>query len=219
MTTYESIKHLLTASTGTVVGSDECGLGSWCGPLVVCAVAAPITWPGDPMVKDSKKLSPVQRKAVYDKYWLDDRFVISPVIVDSDEIDNIGIKTALVQAHKKAIEGTYWRLVYEPLVIVDGIVDPGVPGCICLPKADDLVPVVSLASCIGKHIHDTKMAEYDKMYPGYGLSKNSGYGTAGHRSALAKLGPCPIHRKSYAPIAKLLEETETHDLFREVFID
>ena len=202
-----------------MVGSDECGLGSWAGPLCVCAVAAPITWPGDPMVKDSKKLSSAQRKAIYDKYWLDDRFVISPVIVESDEIDKIGIKTALVQAHKKAIEGTYWRLSCEPVIIVDGLVNPGVPGCICLPKADDLVPVVSLASCIGKHIHDTKMAEYAKLYPGYGFDSNQGYGTAAHRMALAKLGVCPIHRKSYTPIAKILEEAETQDLFGMMFDD
>ena len=171
------------------------------------------------MVKDSKKLSPAQRKAIYDKYWGDTRFIIRPVTIEAEDIDKIGIGAALKQAHKQAIECAIAGLTCPKVIIVDGIVDPGVPGCICLPKADAVVPTVSLASCIGKHIHDTKMIEYDKQYPGYNFSANSGYGTAEHRKALAKLGVCPIHRKSYAPIAKLIEEAETENLFAMVFGD
>ncbi len=98
----------------------------------------------------------------------------------------------------------------DTLVIVDGFKGQearfGIPGLIGLPKADDLIPAVSLGSIIAKVSRDRYMVEMDKKYPGYGFAKNSGYGVPEHQAGLARLGVCDIHRRSYAPIRKILEE-------------
>jgi len=92
-------------------------------------------------------------------------------------------------------------LVYEPLTIVDGKIP--VEGAIALPKADLLIPAVSLASIIAKGTRDRIMTELSKVHPGYGFENHFGYGTPEHQAALEKLGPCSIHRRSYAPIARM----------------
>lgn len=209
---------LRDATPGTMIGSDECGFGSWAGELVTCAVAAPCDWdPHDPMVRDSKQLSPAQREQVYTRYFNQDaedkhKIVISPYGIDVEELNMYPIHACLKRAHRGAIEGTFWRLTCSPIVIVDGIVDPELekglthaPKVFCLPKADALVPAVALASIIAKVTRDRMMVEWGKKYPGYGFEKHSGYGTPQHQEALDRLGPCPIHRTQYAPIRRALE--------------
>jgi ribonuclease HII len=194
-----------------ICGSDEVGLGAWAGPAVVCAVAAFCEW-FDPEVTDSKKMTRKARERIYEKYWGDDRLVISLVVVPVEDIDKVGVHRAVLDGHRQAIEGTYWRLVYPPVVVVDGNQAPEVPGVICLPKADLLVPAVSLASIIAKVTRDRLMADLDKQYPGYDLTSNCGYGTSKHQLGLARLGVSPIHRRSFAPIARLLEGNAAADV-------
>jgi ribonuclease HII len=206
------IPGLSNLSCTTIVGSDEAGFGSWAGPLYACAVAVDCSWDGDPQIKDSKKLSKAQREKVFERYWGDPRFAVGVGVVESWDIDTLGAHKALKLAHRKAIYGTFDRLTCKPTVVVDGIVDPelnqeDVERLILLPKADNLVPAVSLASIFAKVLRDRRMSEYDLEYPGYNFTKHSGYGVPEHSRALELRGPCKIHRFSYAPIARLSAET------------
>lgn len=181
-----------------IVGTDEAGFGAWAGPLVVAAAAVPRDWV-DPRVKDSKKLSERQREALYEEFSKSDQFPISWVIVEPAEIDEKGVWNCLIRAHAEAAKGTLWRLAYEPLHVVDGKIP--VEGGISLPKADNLVPAVALASVFAKVTRDRIMVELDKKYPGYDFAKSRGYGVPKHQLGLKELGPCPVHRRSYGPVA------------------
>lgn len=200
------IPEIDNARATCIVGSDECGYGSLAGPLVVCAVATPCDWPGEPDVMDSKDLkSRLRREAVYERHFKPDGFPMNLVVVEPEEIDAKGVRNALKEAHRKAVEGTFWRLAYPPIIVVDGNMDCGIEGAHYLPKADSLVPAVSLASIIGKVTHDRIMVELDKKYPGYGFAQHVGYDTPQHREALNRLGPCPVHRRSYSPVRHAAE--------------
>lgn len=196
-----------------VCGSDECGYGSWAGPLVVCAAVAPRGW-SDPRVQDSKKLTPALRERLYEGLTA---FTHCIIRVDSDEIDRRGVGEMLLEAHSRAIQGAldaHRALGHEqtPLVIIDG--SRGVQGAVALPKADALIPAVSAASIMGKVFHDRIMVELDRLHPGYGLTQNQGYGTAKHRQALDSLGVSPVHRKSYSPMSDMVRrEAPPQDLF------
>ena len=245
MTLHTGIPEIDNARATPIVGSDEVGLGAWCGELVICAVAVPCDWePNDPLIRDSKQLSPAQREKVYEKWWnkaqteQGQNLVISLGIIEVCELNEYPIHDCLKRAHRLAIEGTFWRLPCRPLIVVDGIVNPyddpkqsnltppystWVERVFCLPKADSLVPAVALASIIAKVTRDRMMAKWAEKYPGYGFEKHRGYGTSQHQKALAELGPCPIHRKTYAPIRKLLEakpqearEKTIEDLIAEI---
>jgi ribonuclease HII len=126
----------------------------------------------------------------------------------SQQIDEIGVGEALIQAHRKALEGLLAQCKGTCLIVVDGFQygtgSLNIPGSIGLPKADALIPSVSLASIIAKVTRDDMMVQAAQMYPGYSFAKNVGYGTKEHAEALKKLGPCPIHRRSYQPIKDLL---------------
>lgn len=197
----------IDASTAkTVVGSDEVGFGAWAGPLVVAAVAVPRDW-SDPRVKDSKKLSERQREALYEEFFKPKGFPMSIVIVESQIIDEKGVWPCLVEAHYDATHGIGDRLVDEPLIIVDGKIS--VKGTIALPKADNLVPAVALASIIAKVTRDRIMVKLDKQFPGYDFSSSKGYGVPKHQAGLEKLGPCPIHRRSYEPVARAAANLES----------
>jgi len=191
-----------------IVGSDEVGLGAWAGPLCVAAVAVPRDWT-DPRVKDSKKLSARQREALYQEFWTPEGFPMRVELIEPEVIDEKGVWACLIQAHHDATHGMGHRLVYDPLIIVDGKIP--VEGATSLPKADSLVPAVALASIIAKVTRDRIMVDLDKQYPGYGFAKHSGYGVPEHQAALDRLGPCPAHRKSYDPVARALRKTPQED--------
>jgi len=206
-----------TARATPIVGSDEAGYGAWAGPLLTCAVAVSCDWeptdpefrnrgPGNPW-RDSKMLTETERERIFDRYWLkpNDSIVISPYVMPPEEIDRLGASAALRLAHRLAIQGTFHRLPVNPIVIVDGSINPNLdpehnPQVFCLPKGDQIVPAITLASVIAKVYRDREMARFAQDYPGYGFEKHKGYGTKVHEEALRKLGPCPIHRRSYAPI-------------------
>lgn len=203
------IPEIDSSDATVIVGCDEVGYGSWAGPLVVCAVAVPKDW-HDPRVKDSKayksKRDLALREALHDEYIGSTEIVISMQVMDSEVVDQHGVYKAAHICHEEAIRGTFFRLVYDPLIVVDGTTAPkGFQNAIAIPKADAKVPAVSLASVLAKVHRDRMMRGLDDKYPGYGFASNVGYCSPSHDAGLKRLGPCPIHRRSFAPIAKMLE--------------
>lgn len=188
-----------------VLGSDECGLGSWAGPLTVCGVLAPRTWHGEGAA-DSKALSRKKRRQLYEQWTTTLPLTYHVVSIPSDEIDHMGVQNALLLAHRTVIETLLKKAVLaETLVIVDGLVHQSLkmPGVTGFPQADSIVAAVGAASILGKVTHDLEMERLSKLYPEYAFESNMGYGSKAHQEALKQYGPCPIHRRSYAPIAKL----------------
>jgi ribonuclease HII len=184
-----------------ILGIDEVGRGPWAGPLVIGAVVLGGT-PIDGLT-DSKKLTKKRREqldiiireqaAGYGLGW-----------VYADEIDEIGLSEALRLATKRAVEQI--KTPYHE-IIIDGTIN-FLAGTnkgdyvTTMAKADLLVPSVSAASIIAKVARDNYMAEQDKLYDGYNFASHVGYGTAVHRAAIEKNGVTPLHRLSFAPLAK-----------------
>lgn len=190
----------------TIVGIDEAGYGAWAGPLYAAAVAVPCDWNGDPAIIDSKRMTPLQRETVFERYWRPDlaNIAIGVGVVPADELDKIGAKKAMMLSHRRALESIGGRLAYKPFVVVDGVLRPDIDDLadkvMCLPKADARVPVVSLASIVAKVSRDREMVKLSAQYPGYGFDAHMGYGTGQHRLRLQEKGPCAIHRRSYSPV-------------------
>ena len=188
-----------------IIGSDECGYGSWAGPLFVCAYVAPAGWTV-PGLNDSKKLSPNRRKAVYRELPLENAIVLS---VSSEDIDRFGAFKALISAHTQAIHCLQSRGYLSARVVVDGSLRlPDVPNAESIPKADSLIPAVMAASVVAKVNRDFLMQEMHLRYPEYGFNEHVGYGAPRHMEALSVHGPCPIHRRSYRPIKELLNGSQ-----------
>ena len=186
---------------GMMAGVDEVGRGPLAGPVIAAAV---ILDPEQPIqgLMDSKKISDkkrillaleIQKKSVA---WAVGR-------AEHDEIDSINILQASLLAMKRAIES----LAIEPeLVLVDGIHCPDISCNVdAIIKGDNKIPAISAASIIAKVARDNEMIALDSQYPGYGFSQQKGYPTRMHIAALKELGVSSIHRKSFAPVKKLLE--------------
>ncbi|KUM43879.1 ribonuclease HII [Pseudomonas sp. EpS/L25] len=179
-----------------VAGVDEVGRGPLCGAVVTAAV---ILDPGKPILglNDSKKLSLTRREALFDEIqekalaWCVARAEVA-------EIDRLNILHATMLAMQRAVEG----LAVQPrLALIDGNRCPklAVPSSPVV-KGDSQVPAIAAASILAKVTRDREMQVLDALYPGYGLAGHKGYPTAEHLDALRRLGPTPIHRRSFAPV-------------------
>lgn len=196
--------ELWQAGYRAVAGMDEAGRGAWAGPVVAAAVILP----PDPValapllgrVDDSKRLSPGARERLYDLIRAH-ALGVGVGSVPAVEIDRIGIVPATQAAMKQAVEA----LASPPdFLLVDYLTLPGVPwpqrG---LPHGDALSLSIAAASIIAKVTRDRLMITFDTACPGYGFAQHKGYGTAGHRAALERLGPSPLHRLSFQPVIEL----------------
>jgi len=180
------------------VGVDEVGRGALAGPVVAAAV---VLDPRDapPGLRDSKLLSPRRREVLARE--IEERALgIAVVELPPAIIDLWDIRQATLLAMSWAIA----RLGPLPFrAIVDGRDRPYAR----LPLearigADRDVPAVSAASIVAKVYRDARMTEYARLYPDYGFDRHKGYPTVDHRRRLARCGPCPIHRRSFAPVAR-----------------
>ena len=145
-------------------------------------------------LNDSKKLSEKRREALYEEITAK-ALAWSVCLADEKTIDEINILQATCVAMRGAVEGLSLR---PELCLVDGNRDPGLG----LPtrtviKGDASCASVAAASILAKVTRDRLMVEYDKQYPGYGFAVHKGYGTKAHYAAVAALGLCPIHRRSF----------------------
>ncbi len=184
------------AEGADVVGVDEVGRGPLAGPVVAGAV---VLHPDRPVagLRDSKALSAARREELAALIraravaWAIGRAEVA-------EIDRINILRAALVAMRRAVEQLPVRL---RVAYVDGNIPPAL-ACptVAVVAGDDLVPAISAASIIAKVARDAEMTDAAKRYPGYGFDEHKGYATAGHLCALRRLGPCPLHRKTFAPV-------------------
>ena len=184
-----------------VAGLDEAGRGPWAGPVVAAAVVLPPARADLAQalagVDDSKRLSPRARARLYDRIQ-DVALAVGVGMASADEIDAMGI----VPATRLAMHRALAALPYTPdYLLLDHIRLPEVN----IPqesftRGDARVLSIAAASIIAKVTRDRIMEELDARYPGYGFAQHKGYGTAAHREALRRLGPSPIHRRTWAPV-------------------
>ena len=153
-------------------------------------------------VRDSKQLSAIQRQSALAN--LQNAGAILRVgICSSDEIDEIGILVATKLAMKRAIDSLMIPPDYLLLDAID-LPDVSVPQRPII-RGDSICLSISAASIVAKVTRDAIMQRADEIFPGYGFAKHKGYGTRQHMECLSRLGPCPIHRFSFAPVRYLRE--------------
>lgn len=187
-----------------IVGIDEVGRGPWAGPLVMGAVVLGTQIDG---LTDSKKLSAKRRRELATEIH-DKALGVGLGWVEAGEIDTLGLGSALELACRRSVEAL--ELVYPGAyseIIIDGTINflknTGKGAYVTtMKKADLLIPTVSAASIVAKVARDAYMEEQDTLYPEYGFKSHVGYGTATHRAAIEKYGVTPLHRLSFAPLAK-----------------
>jgi len=186
-----------------IAGIDEAGRGPWAGPVAAAAVildpARPITG-----LTDSKKLSETRREALVPGIEAGS-LAFSVGWASAAEIDRLNIRQATHLAMRRAVEGLGLR---PDALLVDGndAPDLGRPAR-AIVRGDLTEPAISAASILAKCARDKLMRTLCAAYPGYGFSQHKGYGTRAHAEALKRLGPCPQHRRSFAPVrAQLIAE-------------
>ena len=184
-----------------VAGVDEAGRGPLAGPVVVAAV---ILDPGRPItgLNDSKKLTEARREALFGTI-LERALAYSVVEISPGDIDRLNILQATLLGMRRAVEG----LRPAPqLVLVDGNRTPDVA---CTSRAivggDGLEPAISAASILAKVTRDRIMLDLHDSYPHYGFDRNKGYPTPNHLRQLAEIGPCEVHRRSFAPVRNAMQ--------------
>lgn len=186
-----------------IAGVDEAGRGPLAGPVIAAAV---ILDPKHPIagLKDSKTLSASARQSLA-KTIQDLALSVAIGRAEVDEIDRLNILQASLVAMRRAVMG----LSIQPeKILVDGSFVPEVPyPAEAIIKGDRLVEAISAASIVAKVTRDQEMQELDKRFPGYGFAQHKGYPTQLHYEQLKRLGPCSIHRRSFAPVKALYEET------------
>lgn len=189
-----------------ILGIDEVGRGPWAGPLVVGAVVLPDVHTLEGLT-DSKKLT-AKKRLLLDTHIREQALGFGLGWVHAEELDRVGLAGALRLATIRAVEGV--NVPYHE-IIIDGTINflkETTKGrfVTTMPKADLLIPAVSAASIIAKVARDTYMEAQSERYPEYGFASHVGYGTAKHSQALITHGVTTLHRKSFAPIKKLLGE-------------
>jgi ribonuclease HII len=186
-----------------VAGVDEAGRGPLAGPVVAAAVVAPDGWTM-PGLDDSKKLSEATRRLLASTIRSAGEVVWAVGWASAEEIDAVNILQATFLAMRRALEG----LGMSPASIaVDG--NRRIPG-LDLPQmavvgGDGKILSIAAASVLAKTVRDEWMAQQDSLHPGYGFSIHKGYPTPGHLDCLDRLGPCVLHRRSFAPVRRRIE--------------
>lgn len=209
-------RELWQQGTTLVAGVDEAGCGPLAGPVVAAAVVFPHGWLETGLhsklrgLNDSKQLSEEQREKYFD-------FIISHVeihhaisVIDVEMIDRINIRQAAWRGMNQALDQIQPRPQH---VLVDGLKIKWLPyPQTALVGGDARSYSIAAASVLAKVTRDRLMRDFDKQFPGYGFAEHKGYATPQHYTAIEALGPCPIHRRSFAPFRPVVTEMELFDL-------
>lgn len=183
-----------------VCGVDEAGRGPWAGPVVAAAVILRLD---DPIagLGDSKALT-ARARARLEQDITTRALAFAVAEASVEEIDRLNIRQATFLAMRRAVEG----LTPPPdLALVDGRDAPDIARRVrAIIGGDAAEPAISAASILAKEHRDRIMIAADAAWPGYGFARHKGYGVAAHADALRRLGPCILHRTSFAPIRALL---------------
>lgn len=186
----------------SIAGVDEAGRGPLAGPVVSSAVVLPVGFVKD-AITDSKKLSPKKRDYLYDKIYAE-AVSIGTGIVDAPEIDRINILQASLLSMAMAVDNLY---PVPDFLLIDGIHRPPcrIPHR-TIPKGDARSVSIAAASIVAKVSRDRMMERYHLDYPRFEFSKNKGYPTKTHKTAIRKYGYCPIHRRSFRGVKEHLNK-------------
>lgn len=181
-----------------IAGIDEAGRGPLAGPVVVAAVVFDPARPRINGLADSKQLCAARREFLYGRI-VERALAWHVVFVDVDEIDRINIFHATMAGMRRALEGVRDA---ADLARIDGNALP--PG-LCRPAeawigGDSRDRTIMAASILAKVSRDRHMRELHERWPDYGFAEHKGYATPAHRAALERHGPCPAHRRSFAPV-------------------
>ena len=186
-----------------MAGADEAGRGPIAGPVVAAAVVLPPDLAGDEewlgLLDDSKRLSPSRREQAFTavrEYALD----WAVAVIDSEEIDRIGIGVAALKAMLQAVDSL--REIPAHLLLDYIHVRQCPYPYDTVVKGDSRSYSIAAASNVAKVTRDRIMIEYDHALPGYGFAQHKGYATRQHLERLREIGPCSIHRRSFAPVAQ-----------------
>lgn len=206
MTTQMGLDFSLVAQAHELVaGVDEVGRGPLCGAVVTAAV---ILDPNRPILglNDSKKLTESRREKLFDEIC-EKALSWHIARAEVEEIDELNILHATMLAMQRAVEGLH---ITPKMAMIDGNRCPKLTmPSEAVVKGDSKVPAIAAASILAKVSRDREMAAFELIYPGYGIGGHKGYPTPVHLEALARLGPTPIHRRSFAPVRLAYEARES----------
>ena len=190
-------REALEQGHALVCGCDEAGAGPLAGPVYAAAIILPLGVEIEGL-DDSKKLTEKKREALFPVIQ-EKALAWAVARVEAAEID----ETDILSARMKAMQVAMDQLSLRPdFALIDGNRDHGRSFALttphrCIVKGDSLSASIAAASILAKVSRDRFMVEQDRLYPGYGFARHKGYGTAQHREAIARLGPCPIHRRTF----------------------
>lgn len=191
------------AGYSRILGVDEAGRGPMAGPLVVGGVIFPEDF-YDERINDSKKLTEKKREALYDLI-IENALAYQIEVLSVEEVDTLNVYEASRTGMKRIVESL------EPDFTLSDAMPLGDIPHLSIIKGDAKSLSIGAASILAKVTRDRIMKEYGKQYPEYGFEKHKGYVTKAHKEALEKYGVTSIHRKSFAPVQKVLNEQLSFD--------
>ncbi len=185
-----------------MAGIDEAGRGPLAGPVVAAAVILPADF-AHRTLHDSKQLAPARRAEIFGELTGDHRVTWSWAAIEPADIDRLNILRATHEAMRRALAG----LPAPPdHALIDGLpVRPFPIAQTALVRGDGISLSIAAASVLAKVLRDRLMDAADRAFPVYGFTRHRGYATREHLAMLRLHGPCPLHRRSFAPVAGALE--------------